>query len=493
MEHCSPASERNDAGENLYMYEKKKNDEDGDVLFDPDMGDEVARMWYKEIEHWSFRKGEPKKDSPPGVHTGFFTAMIWRGVTNFGIGHCEFNGKLYIVARYYPHPNMPGEFLENISPPKEVTQMFKGNELSVRSYAEDEIITLLELKSDCKTPGKLIGKSGDCIRPSLKHSIKFKDWDDFKENKGEYWTPPTVHKRQDKSTYQIDKGPPLIAAYFNNKFGRISSSILRPVRPQYEFYRPNLKHDGKLVDELTYKRGDLIKFLGLTITGRVHYQYEPPKEELKDKKKKPEKLPIENLWRLGELINGEIGFYPIARSDCEGKVAHSQLTPMHTFSHEGPFHQVELLAQPSKPRIPWRTKNFEDHRRFDPKVTLKYDFMLVQNNYDPKMDGLFNPAMVDVFHEMRALDVVKMLRIKLDDQNLAVVEFRGRQRLVPLTLLQPAPRTGMLEFVEENNEESTKKSGRFKEGKMCSLVLYEINDEIIKRSKHAIYDDSKVL
>ena len=81
--------------------------------------------------------------------------------------------------------------------------------------------------------------------------------------------------------------------------------------------------------------------------------------------------------------------------------------------------------------------------------------MLVQNQYDPKMDGLFNPAMVDVFHEMRATEVVKMLRIKLDDPNLAVIEFRGRQRLVPLTLLQPVPRTAMLEYTEYNNSQAT--------------------------------------
>ena len=166
---------------------------------------------------------------------------------------------------------------------------------------------------------------------------------------------------------------------------------------------------------------------------------------------------------------------------------------MHSVTHEGPFHAQHKLATNSKPSVFWSTNNFEDHRRFDSKATLKYDFMLVQNNYDPKMDGLFNPAMVDVFHEMRALEIVKMLRIKLDDPNLAVVEFRGRQSLVPLTMLQPAPRTGTLEYTEYNNSQSVKtKNKKQKKPKMCSLVIYEINEKIIECSKHAIYDDSKV-
>ena len=204
-------------------------------------------------------------------------------------------------------------------------------------------------------------------------------------------------------------------------------------------------------------------------------------------------MPSENLWRLGELSSGEIGFYPVARADCHGNIAHNQLTAMHSVAHEGPFHTPHPAASPTRPRINWSTSNFEDHRRFDSKATLKYDFMLVQNNYDPKMDGLFNPAMVDVFHEMRALEIVKMIRIKLDDPNLAVVEFRGRQRLVPLKMLQPAPRTGELEYTEYNNSSSVKTAEKKqKKPKMCSLVVYEVNEKVTTCSKHSIYDDSKV-
>ena len=254
----------------MFFYERAPDDAD-DVIFHPDLGDEVSRKWYEEIEHWSFKNGTAKRDRGAHVHTGFFTAMIWRGVTRFGIGFCEFNGHLYIVARYYPHPNMPDEFIENVTNVKEVTEMYKGSELAVKTYDDNEVITLFELKADNPPgPNNLPAKAGQCVRPSLKHSIKHKDWYDFRKREGDYTEPPL----RTVTGQAYEKGPPALSAYLNNKFGRISSSILRPVRPQYLFYRSHAKHDGKLVDELTYKRGAIIKYLGLTISGRVHYKYE---------------------------------------------------------------------------------------------------------------------------------------------------------------------------------------------------------------------------
>ena len=66
-----------------------------------------------------------------------------------------------------------------------------------------------------------------------------------------------------------------------------------------------------------------------------------------------------------------------------------------------------------KPKVPWSTENFEDHRRFNPRATLKYDLMQIKPNYDPKMDGLFNLNERDTFHEMRANEIVKVLRLVL--------------------------------------------------------------------------------
>ena len=42
--------------------------------------------------------------------------MIWRDTRKFGIGFSEFQGKLFIVARYFPHPNGHGQFKENVQP-----------------------------------------------------------------------------------------------------------------------------------------------------------------------------------------------------------------------------------------------------------------------------------------------------------------------------------------------------------------------------------------
>lgn len=53
-------------------------------------------------------------------------------------------------------------------------------------------------------------------------------------------------------------------------------------------------------------------------------------------------LPNEDIWQLGELSNGEIGFYPVARSQLvtpRKKLKHGQLAPMHTFSHSGAFFE----------------------------------------------------------------------------------------------------------------------------------------------------------
>ena len=66
-----------------------------------------------------------------------------------------------------------------------------------------------------------------------------------------------------------------------------------------------------------------------------------------------------------------------------------------------------------KPKAEWHTENFEDHRRFNPRATLKYDLMQIKPNYDPKMDALFNPNEQDTFHEMRAHEIVKVLRFSL--------------------------------------------------------------------------------
>ena len=56
--------------------------------------------------------------------------------------------------------------------------------------------------------------------------------------------------------------------YFGNQFGKVPCNIVRPVRPQYTFYKALQGFKGKYIDELTYKEKDLIKDLGIRISGK---------------------------------------------------------------------------------------------------------------------------------------------------------------------------------------------------------------------------------
>lgn len=62
-------------------------------------------------------------------------------------------------------------------------------------------------------------------------------------------------------------GPPALAGYFENQFGKVPCNIVRPVRPQYTFFKALVGFEGKYIDELTYKEEDLIKDLGIRIAG----------------------------------------------------------------------------------------------------------------------------------------------------------------------------------------------------------------------------------
>ena len=63
-------------------------------------------------------------------------------------------------------------------------------------------------------------------------------------------------------------GPPALFGYFGNQFGKVPCNIVRPVRPQYTFYKALQGFEGKYIDELTYKEKDLIKDLGIRISGK---------------------------------------------------------------------------------------------------------------------------------------------------------------------------------------------------------------------------------
>ena len=61
-----------------------------------------------------------------------------------------------------------------------------------------------------------------------------------------------------------------------------------------------------------------------------------------------------------------------------------------------------------KPTNHWLTDGFEDHRRFNPRATITYDFMMIKPSYDPKMEKLFDTAQEDIFHDLRVLDINRL-------------------------------------------------------------------------------------
>jgi glioma pathogenesis-related protein 2 len=78
----------------------------------------ASNSWYTEAANYDYQTGT----SLPGKASGHFTAMIWKSVTSVGFGYAivaEKNGyAIYVVANYSPTPNVSGQYLNNVPPPK---------------------------------------------------------------------------------------------------------------------------------------------------------------------------------------------------------------------------------------------------------------------------------------------------------------------------------------------------------------------------------------
>lgn len=78
--------------------------------------------WYNENVDYNYGTGESISENVPVKH---FTAEIWKSVTSVGFGFYggpeEYMGLkgtgFYVVANFYPPPNVEGEFVENIPEP----------------------------------------------------------------------------------------------------------------------------------------------------------------------------------------------------------------------------------------------------------------------------------------------------------------------------------------------------------------------------------------
>lgn len=77
---------------------------------------EASNSWYSEQSNYNY------DTYPPAAGTGHFTAMIWKSVTSVGFGFyksVEDGGQaIYVVANYYPTPNVRTALLYQNNVPK---------------------------------------------------------------------------------------------------------------------------------------------------------------------------------------------------------------------------------------------------------------------------------------------------------------------------------------------------------------------------------------
>lgn len=113
LQHSSP-SQRNNAGENLYVSYTTAPSISADTL-----ANEGVKKWYDEVSAYNYAN--------PGfsAQTGHFTQVVWKNSTKLGCGAAkgvktingtQFNA-FYVVCQYAPAGNMTGQFPENVLAP----------------------------------------------------------------------------------------------------------------------------------------------------------------------------------------------------------------------------------------------------------------------------------------------------------------------------------------------------------------------------------------
>ncbi len=113
LQHSSP-SQRNNAGENLYVSYTLEPSVDPTTL-----AKDAVDSWYNEVSSYNYDN--------PGFYpeTGHFTQVVWRSSTQLGCGAARgtstnqgFNyNAYYVVCHYAPAGNILGQFPENVLRP----------------------------------------------------------------------------------------------------------------------------------------------------------------------------------------------------------------------------------------------------------------------------------------------------------------------------------------------------------------------------------------
>lgn len=90
-------------GENLYCLWSSDRDATPNAR-------DVCKSWYEEVKQYTWNT-EPRVS----FKAGQFTQMVWKSSKELGIGVARTkNGKVIIVASYYPRGNIIGHFLNNV-------------------------------------------------------------------------------------------------------------------------------------------------------------------------------------------------------------------------------------------------------------------------------------------------------------------------------------------------------------------------------------------
>lgn len=96
-------------GENLAMfYEYEESNRVKTYIYSDTPLYDASMAWYEEIKDYKYSKIKRFRIGPK---IGHYTQMVWKDTKEVGIASAiSKNGKVYVVARYYPVGNYLGEY-----------------------------------------------------------------------------------------------------------------------------------------------------------------------------------------------------------------------------------------------------------------------------------------------------------------------------------------------------------------------------------------------
>ena len=96
-------------GENLAMfYEYEESNKVKTYIYSDTPLYDASMAWYEEIKDYKYSKIKRFRIEPK---IGHYTQMVWKDTKEVGIASAiSKNGKVYVVARYYPAGNYLGEY-----------------------------------------------------------------------------------------------------------------------------------------------------------------------------------------------------------------------------------------------------------------------------------------------------------------------------------------------------------------------------------------------